>query len=521
MSHSKHHYHHSESTTPKSSKRSSNASDYGLDNQHMLIAPSTVYSHNAHSQSNIKPSQFSMWVGTSDYVGGINDRVHTYTQLSQDKPIAKPRTLSTLFDWKKRFPYLVDILNSGPAPPIIHFESTISIFPVSTVDSLILGTNLEIMYLGCATTCQWECITRIYAPGKKVWEITQGVPHSEQYDGTTKLALPFASEFWAALYTGLSQQDQEYRPSSSSSSASKGYRRRSDNEARQAIGGITVVQEIVMSSLSGLGARERVAVLLWEFVKGEVNRAGTTQWREIVAPALAPTHQYNGSVYAAGANTSSLMSPSQHHQQNAQHHHQGLQEGEQQWPVMQMGTGYGYETEIFMGANDPFGTMPPGLSLPPMTMLTQEQGDMNYFTAGVCATPTGEGAESSSSGPESCLSSTVGGSQALARGQEESAQHQHHHYAQGYHQLQHHHEYVGMYTQASEQAIGISGGGGGEKREWGSPGSRRANGDGPAEGDYFGSAAAAGVQEGVWMEEAAVFIGQEYDGIAKEVEGGV
>lgn len=286
-------------STPDSSKRSSNVLDYRLTSECMkgdygFTIPSGLYSQDSPSATcNVRPTQFTMWVSASDYVGGSHDRIHTYSQLSPDRPILPKMVLDGIQEWEVRFPCLMNTLRKGKEVTVIYLESSISVMSLSALDALILGTNLEVNYTDTVINPQWECTTRIYAAGKKVWEMTQAVQPSPQYDGTTKLALPFASDFWAALYTSLSQSE----PATSSPVAHL-MARNKDNEIRAAISGLSVVQEITNLPPAVYGGRQLTAVLLWEFTQVEDGGPGITQWHEIVTPPsyLSPTYANSDTV---------------------------------------------------------------------------------------------------------------------------------------------------------------------------------------------------------------------------------
>lgn len=300
-------------STPDSSKRSSGASDYPLKGEYLkgdygFTTQSGIYSQDSPSATcNVRPTQFTMWVGASDYVGGGHDRIHTYSQLSLNSPILPKMALDGIQEWEARFPCLLNTLRTGKEVTVIHIESSISVMPLSALDDLILGTNLEVNYTDTVINPQWECTTRIYAAGKKVWEMTQAVQPSPQYDGTTKLALPFASDFWAALYTSLSQPG----PAPSSPVAQCLMARNKDNEIRAAISGLTVVQEIANLPPAVYGGRQLTAVLLWEITQAGGGERGMTQWREIVTPPLYLTPSY--------ANTDAVNQMLNLHQQQRQH----------------------------------------------------------------------------------------------------------------------------------------------------------------------------------------------------------
>ena len=273
-------------STPDGSKRSSNASEYCTKDDYST--PPTFYCQDLPSATcNVKPTQFTMWVGTSDYVGGVNEHIHTYSELALKNPVLPRMALDSIEDWEARFPCLQNILHTGKETTVIYIESSVSVMSISPLDSLILGTNLEVNYTDTIINCQWECTTRIYAPGKKVWDNTQPVSQSEQYDGTTKLALPFASEFWAAFYTSLSQSQPEIESSKSMSILRA---REKEGEICAAISGITVVQELANLIPTIYGGRRLTAVFLWEFTPADVGEPGITQWREIVT---TPSHLHS------------------------------------------------------------------------------------------------------------------------------------------------------------------------------------------------------------------------------------
>ncbi|KAF8474232.1 TEA/ATTS domain family-domain-containing protein [Kalaharituber pfeilii] len=355
-------------STPDSSKRSSNASDYLMDCSHNLYhAPQTLYSQVSPTKAgNIRLTNFTMWAGRSDYSGEIRERVHVYSQLSLEKPIMETRRLGSIPDWRIRFPCLPGILQASPGPTIIHIESSVSSMPISPIDSLVLSTNLEVSYTDTVPNLQWECVTKVYAPGKKVWEISQAASYLEQFDGTIKLVLPFASHFWAALYTSLSQS-QHWDPDPMSMNSQHVVS--NDNDSRDAIYGINVLQELVSSSLTAYGSRELVAVLLWEFSQAEPGQHGSTQWREIIPPSTA-THNLesyqkrNLSISPSGSNqyTQTVFLPSPLVTPTDGTGAIGTQESAADllhWQTLSMNTSFASDP-TFINASDPFCSMPLG-----------------------------------------------------------------------------------------------------------------------------------------------------------------
>ncbi|KAF8458082.1 TEA/ATTS domain family-domain-containing protein [Terfezia claveryi] len=302
-------------STPDSSKRSSNASEHQFKSEYMKgdyrsTTPSWLYSQDSLSATcNVRPTQFIMWVGASDYVGGGHDCIHTYSQLSFDMPILPKMVLDGIQEWEARFPCLMNTLRTGKEVTVISIESSISVMSLSALDALTLGTNLEVNYTDSVINPQWECTTRIYATGKKVWEMAQAVQPSPQYDGTTKLALPFASDFWAALYTSFSQSG----PSPSSPVCQYLMARSKGNEISADISSLTVVQEIANLPPRVNGSRQLTAVLLWEFMQAGRGEPGITKWREIITPPSSLTLNYANNAMNQMLNIHQQQSGHQHY----------------------------------------------------------------------------------------------------------------------------------------------------------------------------------------------------------------
>lgn len=168
------------------------------------------------------------------------------------------------------------------------------------IESSILGTLLEVKYLNTLPGAHWECTTRIYVPRKEVWSITQDITNVviEALDGSTKLRLPYASEFFAAFFTGLSQT--QYSTERQAHPNSFHICRKQEKEAMAAVGGITVIQEL-FASTSNFGTKERIAIILSEFTKVEAYQPGIAQWREVIPPLTSAT--------APPAPVSPLISP--------------------------------------------------------------------------------------------------------------------------------------------------------------------------------------------------------------------
>ncbi|KAG0138188.1 TEA/ATTS domain family-domain-containing protein [Tuber indicum] len=247
----------------------------------------------------IRPTNFAMWVGSPSQVGGVDGCFHSYTRLTQDDAVLPAAPISSIPEWRARFPHVADVINteSFETCPVLHFQASVSVMSELPTQSSILCTEFE-------PSQEWECITRIYAPGKKVWELSHAVDATAGVDGSRKLTLPFASDFWAAFYTGLSSSSpsaaapphhRQHQPDrAAAADQNEKLRRRRAKECRAAIKGITVVQELfcststtTTSALSVAGPRERAALFLWDFCKAEAGQAGKTTWREVIPPSPA------------------------------------------------------------------------------------------------------------------------------------------------------------------------------------------------------------------------------------------
>jgi hypothetical protein len=100
--------------------------------------------------------------------------------------------------------------------------------------------------------------------------------------GNRKVALPFASEFWSAFYTGLSEPQSDGAKNDGGSCELS--RRRQEREVKAALKGITVVQELFATPEHNFGLRQRAAMLLWEFTIADTNKPGKVVSKGIVLP---------------------------------------------------------------------------------------------------------------------------------------------------------------------------------------------------------------------------------------------
>lgn len=219
-----------------------------------------------------------MMVGTdSSHMGRDIDCVsHTYTQLSREESQRTPPVyMSSIDSWRTRFPSVADLIDTDDATghnlqntcTMLHIHSTISTSSVEAPPQSLMCTKLEVSLPdGELLDCQWDCVTRIYAAGKKipVWEL----PHTplrlseDPATGSRSLKLPFASDFWRAFYNRLSQAAGN------------------SDEENNAIKGVTVVQELFSTSI--LGDKNRSTLLMWDFSKAAPGAPGKAVWKEVL-----------------------------------------------------------------------------------------------------------------------------------------------------------------------------------------------------------------------------------------------
>lgn len=182
--------------------------------------------------------------------------------------------------WASRFPIVAELFEKNEITPqctVLHFSVSVETQAIAPPPKSVLCTQFELTVPGSFEnlfeTRTWECVTRIYAPDQKVWEFSHNVPISKAHD-SWKLSLPFASEFWSAFFSDLSGS----RKSGNSTD------RRKEKDAKTSIKGITVVQEVFYYFSSHIGAKERAALIMFDFSKTEPDQTPAAVWREIISP---------------------------------------------------------------------------------------------------------------------------------------------------------------------------------------------------------------------------------------------
>ncbi|KAA8893875.1 hypothetical protein FN846DRAFT_470991 [Sphaerosporella brunnea] len=212
-----------------------------------------------------------------DPAEGTKGYLHTYTALSrEDASPGASVPLSAIQSWQTRFPRVAEITNDEISTndaldgcTFLHIQSSIAVMAPEAVPSESqLSTQVELsLFDDIYDGYQWDCVTRIYARGRKtpVWDVTQ--QRLQLVNDTVRacrtLELPFASEFWSVFYNKLKSNDDD-----------------GDQDLDAALRGMTVVQELFLRQ--GSGTKDRLAVLMWEFTKADSSWPGKVVWREVI-----------------------------------------------------------------------------------------------------------------------------------------------------------------------------------------------------------------------------------------------
>jgi hypothetical protein len=234
-----------------------------------------------HLASSVRPTvwplAFAIWLQDSDQDAVLERSLHTYTSLVSGMSLP-PTSLESLRNWRSRFPHLATLHQDGAV------NSQIFLFDVSfnTMDVLpsfpaFLCTQSEVTSSDTYACHTWKCTTKIYKHGKLVADYLQKVSQVDSPDGTSKLILPFASNFWSATFTTTFNVTGQYSKSHRSEDME-------DDEALLAIRGISVVQELFATSAVCQSVPKRVALFLWEFNRAMPGEAGSATWRSLIPP---------------------------------------------------------------------------------------------------------------------------------------------------------------------------------------------------------------------------------------------
>ena len=237
-------------------------------------------------RTNLKVDEFCIWATKRDAHSGEDQVSHVYTQMSNREQVGC-LPIDAVTDWALRFPCLQDLVaERSDAPcPILHMRSLLDL--PSTLDlngeqQVVLRTQLAMSCVPHVGREQWACNTRVYTMGSEVLSLKQKVSMEalSAMDHETgqhrkfglKVAIPFATDFWAAFLAGLASLDGTAEQNNSS-----------ERDAQAAIGGITIVQEVVTVETS-LDASRTVVILIWEFGKTNTPGQGQTMATHLMLP---------------------------------------------------------------------------------------------------------------------------------------------------------------------------------------------------------------------------------------------
>lgn len=231
------------------------------------------------------PVQFSM--GSTD---------QTYSKLIRPQ-LEQPLKSSQSSRLMSRFPNVgfdtpvvygkvnFDLSNNGP-----NFRSELAFL-----------TNVEpSRVVQKSKTHQWDCVTKVYTLGNEVLTLVEPIRATENLgNGSEKLNLPFANDFWAAFIAGINLEKD------------------AEKEAARAVGAVTMVQEVHYLGYSykseddtperKLGPHTLHAAIVWEFEMVKDSFAARTIFRKVMpaksnnesatpapAPAQLSDHKASG-----------------------------------------------------------------------------------------------------------------------------------------------------------------------------------------------------------------------------------
>lgn len=243
-------------------------------------------------QSQLQVEEFCIWATKRESTTGEDSVSHVYTGF--DKELGCPTaSIDAVSDWALRFPCLSNLFADPFAAqcPVFHLRSGLNLpdsLDLEGDQQVVLRTQLSLSCIPYRAREQWVCTTRVYTMGSKVLELKQKVSMEQlsTIDPTTgmqqkiglKVAVPFATDFWAAFLAGLASLDQSLQSLSAAERTTK-----RERDSRNAVAGITVVQEIATVETS-LELSERLSILLWEFNKTSAGEDGQTLITRIAPP---------------------------------------------------------------------------------------------------------------------------------------------------------------------------------------------------------------------------------------------
>jgi hypothetical protein len=231
------------------------------------------------THTSVWPHTFAIWLQASGEDAALERSLHTYTSLMSGIQLSST-FLESLRHWKSRFPHLAMLHHNGAVDSqIVLFDVSFDTMAVLPRTPSFLCTRFDVTSSGNYAYHTWECTTKIYKNGKLVRDRSQQVFQVDGPDGTSKLSLPFASNFWSSTFTRTFNTTGQGFSSYGGDSESI-----EDDGAISAIRGISVVQELFATSTICQSAPKRVALFLFEFSKATRGEAGSVTWRNLIPP---------------------------------------------------------------------------------------------------------------------------------------------------------------------------------------------------------------------------------------------
>ncbi|KAI9806431.1 MAG: hypothetical protein M1833_003618 [Piccolia ochrophora] len=226
-----------------------------------------------------RPVNFVMWVQPPDQDRGRDPRLHTYTSLSESSALP-PMPLESLYNWRTAFPHLSTLHHAGAVDcEITLLESSLNIpHSTSPLTGWVLGTQLEVLVTSTLAHHRWHCVTHMYCPKKEPRRVEREVQQADLGpDGTGKLHLYFAPNFWAETFVDMAEERRKLCERHEYDVA--------EERVLSHVRNISVVQELFATCEEERVIRKRMGVLLWTF-KG-TNSSGSearTTWRNLIPP---------------------------------------------------------------------------------------------------------------------------------------------------------------------------------------------------------------------------------------------
>ncbi|CCG83419.1 Transcription factor AbaA [Taphrina deformans PYCC 5710] len=248
------------------------------------------------TRAHLQLDEFCIWATRSEVGSSENHVSHVYTTFQKNAPIAVA-PIDAVSDWALRFPCLPQLVADQYSDqcPVYHLRASMNLpetLDLEGEQQVVLRTQLSMAGLAQRSREQWYCITRVYTMGNKVLELKQkvnkqdpsstSVPSGVNQNQGPSVAVPFATDFWAAFLAGLATLDQ-----SSQNMSPEEMKAKRDRDSYNAVSGITVVQEIATMETS-LESSKRLNVLIWEFTKTRADQIGSTVVTRIVLPDAQP-----------------------------------------------------------------------------------------------------------------------------------------------------------------------------------------------------------------------------------------